>query len=502
MPVYKPPGVYREETRSLPRSLIPQPTAVPAFVGHTRKAENRGASLRNKPWRISSLDEFERYFGTAPTSRFSIDDQPPEVGEAAVFSQDGKNYWISQLPGKSGGRYLLYYSMRLFFLNGGGACYVVSTGGYDSEISDEGLAQGLDSLSEEHEPTLLVIPEAVLLDGPACTALQQACLMQCNNMQSRFAILDVPQGHRPQQHPEGDCITDFRTAIGSHFLRYGAAYYPWLNTFQVAGSDVGVENIADRKRLRELLQREQQITGDAEATKRVNQLMDRLDEADALFGKRQLNTECAALSPLFSALLAACRSKLSLLLPAAAIAGIYTAVDNAQGVWKAPANVSLNAVASPAVAIANQQQDDLNAPPHGKAINAIRAFPGRGILVWGARTLAGNDNEWRYINVRRTLIMVEQTLKATCREFAFAANDADTWANLKNTAENFLAGLWRQGALAGTTQKQAFAVNIGLGSSMTSVDIANGTLRLVVMVAPLRPAEFMVIAVEQQLHTG
>ena len=93
------------------------------------------------------------------------------------------------------------------------------------------------------------------------------------------------------------------------------------------------------------------------------------------------------------------------------MAGIYAMVDNTRGVWKAPANVSLNYVNSPTETISDLEQEDLNMPMNGKAINAIRTFPGEGIKVWGARTLDGNSQDWRYINVRRTMLFIEESVK-------------------------------------------------------------------------------------------
>jgi hypothetical protein len=95
------------------------------------------------------------------------------------------------------------------------------------------------------------------------------------------------------------------------------------------------------------------------------------------------------------------------------MAGIYTMVDNARGVWKAPANVCLNSVDSPAVLISSAQQEDLNVTPQGKSINAIRSFTGEGTLDWGGRTLDGNSLDWRYINVRPAMIIMRAASPAS-----------------------------------------------------------------------------------------
>ena len=161
-------------------------------------------------------------------------------------------------------------------------------------------------------------------------------------------------------------------------------------------------------------------------------------------------------------------SNLSITLPpSSAIAGIYARVDGDRGVWKAPANVSLNYVITPTVKITNNIQDGLNIDTvAGKSINAIRTFTGKGTLVWGSRTLAGNDSEWRYVPVRRFFNMAEESIKKATEQFVFEPNDANTWIRVRAMIENFLILQWRAGALAGAKPEQAFYVRIGLGQTM------------------------------------
>src|SRR5262249_21142776 len=128
--------------------------------------------------------------------------------------------------------------------------------------------------------------------------------------------------------------------------------------------------------------------------------------------------------------------------PSPAVAGIYARVDREQGVWKAPANEGVMAVLGPITKITNDEQDDLNIDPTaGKSINAIRDFTGKGTLVWGARTLAGNDNEWRYVSVRRLFIMIEESSKKASAFAVFEANDQSTWLKVKAMIESYLYGL-------------------------------------------------------------
>lgn len=189
------------------------------------------------------------------------------------------------------------------------------------------------------------------------------------------------------------------------------------------------------------------------------------------------------------------------LYPSAAIAGVYASVDRNRGVWKAPANVSLNFVSEPSVLVTDEEQAPLNVDPNtGKSVNVIRKFHQKGNIVWGARTLAGNNNEWRYVPVRRLFIFIEESIKKATEPVVFEPNDANTWSKMKAMIENFLAGLWRDGALAGATPDDAFFVNVGLGETMSAIDILEGRLIIEVGIAAVRPAEFIILRFMHKLQ--
>ena len=186
---------------------------------------------------------------------------------------------------------------------------------------------------------------------------------------------------------------------------------------------------------------------------------------------------------------------------APAMAGVYTAVDTNRGVWKAPANVGLSGVIAPTVNLSDNDQARLNVDAvSGKSINAIRPFPGQGVMVWGGRTLDGNSQDWRFINVRRTMIMLEQSIKLAARAYVFEPNDANTWVTVQSMISNFLFNLWKQGALAGSKPDDAYSVAVGLGTTMTAQDILDGYMNVFVKVAISRPAEFIVLNFQQQMQ--
>ena len=210
--------------------------------------------------------------------------------------------------------------------------------------------------------------------------------------------------------------------------------------------------------------------------------------------EKNLNATLLAAFGKFKELVTKAAEALNLLPPSGSIAGVYATIDRERGVWKAPANISLNSVISPAVKISHEQQAEYNVDVNaGKSINIIRAFTGKGTLIWGARTLAGNDNEWRYINVRRFFNFVEESTKKATEQFVFEPNDANTWVKVQAMIENFLTTLWRQGALQGMKPEHAFYVAVGLGETMTPLDILEGRMIVEIGMAAVRPAEFIIL---------
>jgi phage tail sheath protein FI len=184
-----------------------------------------------------------------------------------------------------------------------------------------------------------------------------------------------------------------------------------------------------------------------------------------------------------------------------AIAGVYARVDRTRGVWNAPANEGIMATIKPMVKITGADQENLNVDTTaGKSINAIRGFAGQGVLIWGSRTLAGNDNEWRYIPVRRLFIMIEQSIKKSTAWAVFGPNDAMAWLKVKAMIESYLEGLWRQGALVGSKAEQAFFVRVGLGTTMTEQDILEGRMIIEVGIAAVRPAEFIILRFSHKMQ--
>ena len=202
--------------------------------------------------------------------------------------------------------------------------------------------------------------------------------------------------------------------------------------------------------------------------------------------------------PIYPKIIAGLSKAMNIVPPSGAIAGIYAMVDRTRGVWKAPANISLNGIMGLTDNITDQEQGNMNIHESGKSINAIRKFAGRGFLVWGARTLDGNNSDWRYVNVRRLAIMIEESVKKACMNFVFEPNVKQTWVNVKGMIENYLTTIWSDGALAGAKPEDAFFVSVGLNNTMTANDIINGRMIIKIAYAPSRPAEFIILQFTQQ----
>lgn len=474
--------------------------------------------------------------------------------QVTEFTLKGAKYRLVREPGGDGQRYMLHQAMRHFFQNGGGPCYVVSVGDFKKgiEAGDEqrGLVSGLGPLVKEQEPTMVVVPDAVSLPRSECATVQTAMLKHCGyDMRNRVALLDVWGGDLDRQATDPGCIEAFRDDIGTSFLDFAAAYYPWLHTslmqardfnywmlegggmadatgskdglaaliwdeLGLAKADAAVKRTQECKRALNdltktrddwLMSLRASIESGSGTAKQKADALKRLEDPelakDDIDSHRMLlDKSLLAMSDLYAKIRDEALVQMNLMPPSAAMAGLYTMVDNTRGVWKAPANVSVAGVIKPAVEISAPEQEDLNVTVQGKSINAIRSFIGEGALVWGARTLDGNSLDWRYINVRRTMIMLEESCRLAAKAMVFEPNVANTWVTIKSMISNFLTGIWKRGGLAGAVPEDAFSVYVGLGETMTPEDILEGILRVTVLVAISRPAEFIEITFQQQMQ--
>lgn len=504
MPSYKTPGVYVEEISKFPPSVAQVATAIPAFIGSTEKGE------KNDPKRISNMVEFEQSFGGPEKAAISITIDKDEISADVSLAKNC----------------ILYPSLQLYFQNGGGPCYIVSTGGYGDLKTVEAYQEGVQHLEKVDEPTLIILPEAHQLSEPDYGSVIQSVISHCAKMKDRFGIFDFDYDKEKTE--------SFRGSLGTNELKYGAVYTPFLQTIipyaydedqvilkgDVPSSSGSSSTTTPWTRVEPIVQPDGTVTkkvttgtitttttpggkkkSKTTSTKTVHQGDDPAASESSSTDSGTLASLRDTDTQLYNRIKALLATKRIVLPPSPAMAGIYARVDRQRGVWKAPANVSVASIIGPVEAITNEEQEGLNVDPtSGKSINAIRTFAGKGTIVWGARTLAGNDNEWRYVNVRRLFITVEESVQKATAFAVFEPNDATTWLKVKAMIDSYLYGLWQQGALAGAAPEDAYFVHVGLGKTMTPQDILEGRLIIEIGIAAVRPAEFIILRFSHKLQ--
>lgn len=413
----KMPGFLLEPEVARASTQAASPTAVPVFVGYVQRLD---PAQRGVATYITRFAEYVRYFGT-------VADVQPWAALAPAGSL------LRQGP-------FLHKSIYLYFLNGGGPCYVLPVGTPEGEQLPAMEDFALVAPIIEHVPeiTLVVPTDAILLPEVDYYALCRSLLAHCAASTNRFCIFDAGSS-APIVGSGFVQARKFGQALGSQNLPYGAAYFPYLH------------------------------------------LKETPVDAD------ELPTVTSG-------------SMASIGLPSAAVAAAYGVTDQSRGIWKAPANVALSSVVGLTPTMSLREMGELYEPEDGKSVNLIRSIHGRGIYIWGGRTLAAHDLEWRHINVRRMVSFVEATLRNRTQFAVFEPNSLRTWIVLKGLCESFLKGLWEAGGLAGARKDEAFSVTVGLGESMTQADIDEGRLIAIVRLAPKRPAEFITIRLFHQVQ--
>lgn len=287
-----------------------------------------------------------------------------------------------------------------------GSAADISAADFIGTDNGAGKRTGIQSFLDNDNVSIMAVP------GIVDPNVQLMLVAHCENLASRFAVLDMPRDAKKVED-----IIAHRDIVDSN---YSAMYHPWLEVF------------------------------------------DPLDKKNIAIP------------------------------PSGSVIGIYARSDNSRGVHKAPANETVRACVGLDCQFNKGEQDILNP----KGVNLIRTFPGQGIRVWGARTTS-SDGSWKYVNVRRLFIFVEESIKANTNWAVFEPNDEVLWVRVKRTIDVFLTGLWRSGALAGSAPSEAFFVNVGR-NTMSQDDIDNGRLICVIGIAPVKPAEFVIFRISQK----
>jgi phage tail sheath protein FI len=326
-----------------------------------------------------------------------------------------------------------------FFNNGGGRCYVVNVGPGYSIAGDARQRTGITCLEQIDEIAIVAAP------GISDVMSHDALLSHCESLGDRFAILDCPE-----LVENIDLLKEVATAA----------------VMPAKGGDAEEGETAPRRR-----------------------------GGQAAVGLRPRNSDRGFGAFYFPWIRARDPLRAGAIVntpPSGHLAGLYAQTDSTRGVHKAPANVGVRGALGLTYQVTREEQGELNS----KGVNCIRFFPDAGIRVWGARTLAEQASEWRYINVRRLFNMIEETIAGGTRWTVFEPNDERTWKSVERDIRAFLTLLWRDGALKGTTPEQAFFVKCDAETNPTEV-IDAGRLITEVGIAPVKPAEFIIFRIGQ-----
>ncbi|MFM0067289.1 phage tail sheath family protein [Paraburkholderia aspalathi] len=499
------PGVYVQESSALSMGVHQGETAVPVFIGHFNR---RGASTALDCTRVASWVAFDALFDSSDTLTIDLGKQQEPGHQFTHVAATGS------------------YSVRLYFENGGGPCYVlpVTTGrtlpGLAGAQAPEELAALPGVIAQYPDITLLCWCEHVDADTETKvqTALSSLLKPGAQGNRGYFLLADAAPG---------DASGGFKVVVpaGLDVPEQTAVYFPSVRTpYQYRPGDAqitvkalspevwggaSVSSLAAMKKLAgDELSRAQQVLDGLLA--KPDPEPHELDEARASVAVAQekvlmtgflddTGKEWLDLKAVPVDVRASC-----------AMAGVIARTDRERGVWKAPANVALNGVSAlvahdPATGawVPWRVDDDMNRVLVGAGVNAIREFRGQGVLAWGARTMVHeNQPAWRYIPVRRLFNAVERDMGAALRVALFEPNSAPTWERVRAALAIYLDGLWRQGALMGETPEQAYFVHIGLGLTMTQADISEGRMKVKVGMAAVRPAEFIILELTQQVEPG
>ncbi|QRR07658.1 phage tail sheath family protein [Burkholderia sp. MS455] len=482
---YAVPGVYVTESNALALSIQSGETAVPVFVGlfnaiHPAKADAPLACVRIESW----LD-FTQQFG--PSDRITVDGSTGKVNATS---------------------YVGSYSVRLYFENGGGPCYVLSLDRGDLE-NDNVLAHIAPAIEQYPDITLLcwcefITPEIDKKIYDQLNPLLGASATSGGN-RGMFLLADAGVSGAPDQPStwtfQVPAVSE-RTQVATYFPAVHTGYSRDYSGHVARG--VRLHPNEDQKAT--LKDAHVELSPDGFVT------FDKILEKAA--GLADLSKVVKFINgALNTYLLDSQKTEEPVILRASvAMAGVYARVDRDRGVWKAPANVGLMGVKELVAVGLNKNEEfvqpirvdeSLNAKLVDAKINAIRTFRDQGAMVWGARTMVDpHQTNWLYVPVRRLFNTVERDARAALRTVVFEPNSAVTWEAVRGALDHYLNALWRQGALQGDTPTQAYFVRVGLGTTMTQDDINNGKMIIRMGLAAVRPAEFIVLELTQDVATA
>ena len=444
------PGVYIEEDASPAISVSTGATAVPLFVARFTPLSSELAGVIT---RIGSWLDYTTLFDSNVPSSATVTvepkkDTPPPASdspEPAVRDRVATKTYSYQITNTAVVDHCASVALRLYFQNGGGPCHL-----FPLEKADDSdkLAALPGLIDEVRGITLLACPEP---DEAYRTAVYGALAASLGEHKGYFLLADSVNGEAP-----GTVSNSAQVAV--YYPNLVMPYTRTLDDNQVA------------------------VTGYTDGSDKTIATLATLRKANADFAGE------------IDKALAEKRNVPLSLPPSALMAGVYNKTDGERGVWKAPANVVLNGVSDVSFRVTREQQAELNP----KGINVIRHFSDRGLVVWGSRTQK-DDDDWRYIPVRRLFDAAERDIKKALQPMVFEPNSQPTWKRVQAAIDNYLHRLWQQGALAGNKAEEAYFVRVGKGITMTQDEINQGQMIIQVGMAAVRPAEFIILKFTQDM---
>ncbi|MEL5381321.1 phage tail sheath family protein [Serratia ureilytica] len=510
---YKVPGVYVEEIHGASLSIQSGETAVPVFVGIFNAIKTPTEELGEWPCvRVESWLDF--------TQQFASSDHI-EIKLAETVSKSKINF----VP------YMGSHSVRLYFENGGGPCYILAID-VDKERARSAVSSHLLSAIERHpEITLLCWCEYA---GKKDDQLVYSALSAGGGTNGeRFLLADAwPQGKselpsawkfETYQVPDHTQVASYFPALRTQYVRdYRdensvriSSVKKHLTALGLPGSHDIITLAALRSAIAKANAKGNNVPKtDLKNTASPQNIAPKVSEASSAVDVH-IQTRDTFLQQV-EMLIDLHRPAPSpvVLRASVAMAGVYARVDRERGVWKAPANIAVTGVTALVAQgeegegrwkhpVPVRMDDALNTKLVDAGINALRPFRGQGILVWGARTMApAVQTAWRYVPVRRLFNTIERDARAALRTVVFEPNSPVVWEQVRGALNNYLHALWRKGALQGEAPEQAYYVHIGLGVTMSQDDIDQGRMVVKVGVAAVRPAEFIVLTLTQNVIAG
>lgn len=436
------PGVYVVENTSPAISVSQVSTAVPVFIGQFRNAD--GTTLpEGQCIKINEWTDFSGEYSGIASIGFVITSE-----EQSGSYKYNENVW----GGPSG----VIASVQHYFVNGGGPCYLLPITDPADPVEMAGLAPAIQKCSDI---TLLISVYSSTSERDQVYGSLNGLLVDGNNY---FLLADTQDPLlTPATKPE-------LTAV-----YYPNVLLPGQPQSRPADSAIALTGYVDAAANNVKTMADLKVANPA----LYEEISSEVDQYMVLWSVEPINAPATA-----------------------GMAGIYCATDRSRGVWKAPANTVMAGTLGISTRVSDSDQGIMN----NEGINVIRYFIDRGVVPWGARTLAGtltnSDTRWRYIPVRRLFNSAEADIKRAMQQLVFEPNNQPTWLKARHAIDNYLHGLWRMGGLAGATPQDAYWVEIGEGITMTADDIAQGKMIARVGMAAARPAEFIVLEFTQRIN--